>query len=204
MNHSEAPSQASDHYQSARRLPFLDEFSERDREALEKAAEELDDRQRQANDRRRVHALEAADQYRTLLLNYPLKARLREATVRERRAFLDARQPPEGLALDEEKARETARRRIDELLNELIALLDIFVGSDQFHLDRFFLGYILCCAYHSQNLSFFIGDHFSPGMHYFFNPVGCNDPVKEVIEVLGLQSVFNVCFHVGFVIGVHK
>jgi hypothetical protein len=111
-----------DLYQSTRRLPFLTDFSARDRQAVEEAADQLDERQRQADAARRKQADEVhEDLHRQLhhLLGDGGSAKLREAIERERRAFRDAWQPPAGLGQDAAKAKKAINRRIDALVRKL-------------------------------------------------------------------------------------
>jgi hypothetical protein len=111
-----------DLYQSTRHLPFLTDFSARDRQGVEEAADLLDERQRQAEAARRKEAdeiREDLDQQLHRLLGGSGSAELREAVERERRAFRDAWQPPAGLGQDYAKATKATNRRIDALVRKL-------------------------------------------------------------------------------------
>lgn len=122
MSTSRGLSPMPDPFLSTRRLPFLTDFSARDRRAAEEAAEHLDERQRQAEAARRKDAEGIReDLQRQLhhLLGPNGSEELREAIERERRAFRALRQPPEGLDTDDAKARKAAERRIDALVRKL-------------------------------------------------------------------------------------
>ncbi len=122
MSAYQVPSRMPDSFLSTRRLPFLTDFSARDRQAVEEAAEQLDERQRQADAARRQEADGVReDLHRQLhdLLGANGLAELREAIERERRVFRDLWQPPAGLDRDDAKAKKAAIRRIDALVRKL-------------------------------------------------------------------------------------
>src|SRR5262245_42491353 len=103
---------------TTRRLPFLQEFSARDRALAEKAARQQEDRRRQAHEARARRAETATDELRRRLhdLLGPRKsAELREAIRRERLAFRDMLQPPGGLTREYAKQKKASRRKIDAL-----------------------------------------------------------------------------------------
>jgi hypothetical protein len=111
-----------DLYQSTRRLPFLTDFSSRDRQAVEEAADQLDEWQRQADAARHKQAHKVREDLRRQLhhlLGPSGLAGLREAVERERDAFRDASQPPAGLGQDLAKATKATNRRIDALVRDL-------------------------------------------------------------------------------------
>jgi hypothetical protein len=107
---------------TSRRLPFLQDFSARDRELAEKSARQQEGRQRKADEARGAK-LEVAreDHLRRLhdLLGARKSAELREATRHERLAFRDALQPPQGLSRDYEKQKRASRRRIQAVMRKL-------------------------------------------------------------------------------------
>jgi hypothetical protein len=112
---------------STRRLPLPAHVSARNRDAIERAAEALDERQHQADARRR----KAADGIRkeflgelTRLLGERGLADLEESTRRERLGLRAMMQPPAGLGVDEINARVAAIRRIEEPIRQLGAPLE--------------------------------------------------------------------------------
>ena len=122
MSAFQRPSRMPDLHQSIRHLPFLADFSARDRQAVEEAAEQLDERQRQADAARHKQADEVReDLHRQLhhLLGASGLAELRDAIERERRALRDASQPPGGLGQDPAKATKATKQRFDALVRKL-------------------------------------------------------------------------------------
>ena len=87
-------------YSTTRTLPFLPNVSPKDREVAERAFRKQEERRRKANESRGQKAEELADGvHRQLhnLLGVRKFAALREGIERERVAFRDLWQPPQGL-----------------------------------------------------------------------------------------------------------
>lgn len=106
-------------YSTTRSLPFLETLSTRDREAAQRAASKQEERRRKASELRGENAEKLAeDVHRKVrnLLGARNFAALREGIQRERLAFSDLFQPPEGLNRDYTKHRNAGKLRIDALL----------------------------------------------------------------------------------------
>jgi hypothetical protein len=111
-----------DCYHTTRRLPFLTDFSARDRELVEKAAKQQEERQRRADGLRRKKADGIREDLRRQLrdlLGANKLAELRQAIRRERLAFRDLWQPPAGLSRDYAKEKKAGNRKIDALVRKL-------------------------------------------------------------------------------------
>jgi hypothetical protein len=105
-----------------RRLPFLRDFSARDRELANKAARQQEDRQRKTREARARKVEGAIESFRRRLhdlLGARRSAELREAIRRERLTFHDLLQPPGGLTRDPAKQKKASRKKIDGLLKKL-------------------------------------------------------------------------------------
>src|SRR5262245_12983055 len=104
------------------RLPFPSDLPARDRQALEEAVQQLDERERRrdASHRKQADELrEDLDRRLEDLLGLGKLAELKEAIERERLAFRDLRQPPAGLGRDYVEAKKAADRRIDAKVRKL-------------------------------------------------------------------------------------
>jgi len=109
-------------YSSNHSLPFLNDFSSRDRALAEKAIGKREDRQRKANASRGRKAEAHLDRSRKAvrdLLGAKKVAALREGLLRERLAFDDLGQPPQGLKRNYAKQKLASRRKVDALLRTL-------------------------------------------------------------------------------------
>jgi hypothetical protein len=109
-------------YCTARNLPFLMNFSARDRELAQKAFSDQEDRRRKANESRGQRADELTERLRGQLhdlLGAEKVAELREAMKRERLRFRDLFQPPTGLNLDYRNENKTRKRRLNALVRKL-------------------------------------------------------------------------------------
>lgn len=109
-------------YSTTRSLPFLTNFSTKDRQAAERAFNKQEARRRKANEFRAQKADQLVDGVQRQLHNL-LGARkfaqLREGIQRERLAFRDLFQPPQGLNRDYAKQHNASKQRIDALLRRL-------------------------------------------------------------------------------------
>lgn len=118
----EEPRQRPDFYWTARDLPFLMNFSARDRELAEKAFSDQEEQRRKASEARDQEAGELIEHLRRQLyelLGAEKLAELREAMNHERLSFRDLWQPPVDLDLDYRKENEARKRRLDELVRKL-------------------------------------------------------------------------------------
>jgi hypothetical protein len=110
------------HLSTTRRLPFLTNFSTKDRQIAERAFSKQQDQRRKANESRAQKADQLAEGVQRQLHNL-LGARkvaiLREGIQRERLAFRDLFQPPQGLNRDYTKQKKASKQRIDALLRKL-------------------------------------------------------------------------------------
>src|SRR5918998_1367968 len=109
-------------YYSTRNLPFLMNFSSRDRELAQKAFSNQEGRRRKANESRGQKADELIERLRRQLhdhLGAKKLAELREAMKHERLRFRDLLQPPAGLDLDYRKENRARKRRLDAVLRKL-------------------------------------------------------------------------------------
>lgn len=109
------------HGGATRNLPFLREFSAKDRELVEKAASEQDKRQQKAQDVRSRKAAELADKAQGQLrdlLGAKTQASLQQLKQREKLAFRDLRQPPHGLRSSFGKANRERKSKADAFLRE--------------------------------------------------------------------------------------
>ncbi len=109
-------------YYTARNLPFLMNFSSRDRELAQKAFSNQEGRRRKANESRGKKADELIERlHRQLhdLLGAKKLAELREAMKHERLRFRDLWQPPAGLDLDYRKENKARKRRLDARVRRL-------------------------------------------------------------------------------------
>ena len=103
-------------YCTTRNLPFLMDFSARDRELAQKALSNREGRRRKANESRGQKVDEVVEDLRRQLhdlLGAKKLAELREGIKRERLAFRNLCQPPEGLDCDYTKHKKTSKRKID-------------------------------------------------------------------------------------------
>jgi hypothetical protein len=114
-------------YYTTRALPFLTDFSTKDRQLAERAFSQQEERRRKANESRGQKADELVEGLRRQLHNL-LGAKklgeLREAIKRERLAFRDLWQPPVDLDRDYAKHKQASKRKIDALLRKLGASLE--------------------------------------------------------------------------------
>src|SRR5215217_4728983 len=118
----EEPRQRPDCYWTARNLPFLMNFSARDRELAEKAFSDQEEQRRKASESRGQEADELIEHLRRQLydlLGAEKLAELWEAMKHERLSFRDLWQPPVDLHLDHRKENEARKRRLDELVRKL-------------------------------------------------------------------------------------
>jgi hypothetical protein len=109
-------------YCTTRNLPFLMNFSAKDRESAQKAFSEQEGRQRKINESRGQKADELIESLRRQLydlLGREKLAELREAMQHERLRFRDLWQPPVHLDLDYRKENKARKRRIDALVRKL-------------------------------------------------------------------------------------
>jgi len=109
-------------YSTTRSLPFLTNFSTKDRQAAERAFSKQDERRRKSNESRAQKADQLAEGvHRQLhnLLGARKYAALRQGIQRERLAFRDLFQPPQGLNRDYAKQHKASKQRIDALLRKL-------------------------------------------------------------------------------------
>jgi hypothetical protein len=103
-------------------LPFLTDFSTQDRQLAEKAFRQQEERRRKAHESRTQKADEAVEGIRRRLqdlLGAKRLAELRAQITRERLAFADLWQPPEGLDRDYAKHKSASKRKIGVLLQKL-------------------------------------------------------------------------------------
>jgi hypothetical protein len=113
--------QRPDCYWTARNLPFLMNFSARDRELAQKAFSEQEERRRKASVSRGREADELIEDLRRQvhdLLGAKQAAELREAMKEERLRFRDLWQPPVNLHLDYRKENEARKHRLDALVEK--------------------------------------------------------------------------------------
>jgi len=118
----ENPRQRPDCYWTKRNLPFLTNFSARDRELAEKAFSDQEEQRRKASESRGQEANELIEHLRRQmydLLGAQKLAELREAMKHERLNFRDLWQPPVDLDLDYRKENEARKRRLDDLVRKL-------------------------------------------------------------------------------------
>ena len=110
------------HTSSTRTLPFLTDFSHKERHAAERALSTRDGRRRKANVSRAQEVERLADGVQRQLHN-ALGARklaaLREGLRRERLAFGDLFEPPQGLNRNYAKQQSASKRKVDALLRKL-------------------------------------------------------------------------------------
>jgi hypothetical protein len=109
-------------YTGKARLPFLSDFSTRERLAAERAISTQEARRRKASDSRGRQAeqvVETVQRRLRYLLGARNYARLREDIQRERLAFSDFFQPPQGLKRHHATQKIASRRRVDALLRKL-------------------------------------------------------------------------------------
>ena len=109
-------------YCTSRNLPFLTDFSAKDRQLAEQVSKDHDERQRKAADSRSQKADEIVDDLRRRLRDLLGKEKfteLRKAMKHERLAFRDLWQPPEGLGLDYATLRKERKAKIDALVRKL-------------------------------------------------------------------------------------
>jgi hypothetical protein len=103
-------------------LPFLEGFAERDRGVAEKSLARLEAKQIKAEESRARKAEKILGTYEGKLrdlLGARRFAELRHAIEHERLGLRTLGSPPEGLKRDYEKARQAARRRIDNVARKL-------------------------------------------------------------------------------------
>jgi hypothetical protein len=109
-------------YSTNRHLPFLNGFSTRDRNTAEKAFSEHEARKRKAAESRGRRADKIVEDMRGQLHNL-LGARkfaqLHDGLQRERLAFRDLFQPPQGLNRDYAKHKKASKAKVDALLRKL-------------------------------------------------------------------------------------
>lgn len=109
-------------YSTKHNLPFLADFSPKDRAAAEKAISTCDEAHRKAGASRtqKTEALvESVRKQMHDLFGAKKFAALREGLVGERLAFADLFQPPQGLNRDYAKQKNVSKRKIDALLRKL-------------------------------------------------------------------------------------
>lgn len=109
-------------YSTTRSLPFLTNFSTKDRQLAERAFSKQQEQRRKSNESRAQKADQLAEGvHRQLhnLLGARKYAALREGIQRERLAFRDLFQPPQGLNRDYAKQKKASKQRIDALLRKL-------------------------------------------------------------------------------------
>ncbi len=109
-------------YSMTRNLPFLRDFSARDRELAQKAFSDQEERRRKVSESRGQQAEELVEhlhrQLHDLLGAQPL-AELREAMTAERLRFSDLWQPPVDLHLDYRNENRARKRRLDAIVGKL-------------------------------------------------------------------------------------
>lgn len=123
----EEPSQLPDPYWTTHNLPFMSNFSARDRELAQRALGEQEGRGRKASELRGQQADELIEQLRREvhdLLGDQQLAELREAMKAERLRFRDLWQPPVDLHLDYRKENTARKQRLDALVGKLGASPD--------------------------------------------------------------------------------
>ena len=109
-------------YSGNARLPFLTGFSTRERRAAERALSTQEARRRKASDslgRQTEQVVETVERRLRYLLGARKFAQLREEIQRERLAFSDFFQPPQGLKRDRATQKNASRRKVDALLRKL-------------------------------------------------------------------------------------
>jgi hypothetical protein len=109
-------------YSTTRSLPFLTNFSTKDRQAAERAFSKQDQQRRKANESRAQKAdqlVEGVQRQLHNLLGARKFAQLREGIQRERLACRDLFQPPQGLNRDYAKQHKASKQRIDALVRKL-------------------------------------------------------------------------------------
>lgn len=107
-------------------LPFLTDFSTKDRQAAERAISKQQEQRRTASESRArelERLVEGVQRQMHNLLGARKFAQLREGIQRERLAFSDLFQPPQGLNRDYAKQKNASKRKIDALLRKLGASL---------------------------------------------------------------------------------
>lgn len=109
-------------YRTGRSLPFLPSFSSADRARAERALATREQRRRRDADARAATNDELADDVQRRLRNLVggrAYTQFRADLQRERLAFRDSFQPPEGLRRDRAKQKMKSRRAVDTLLRSL-------------------------------------------------------------------------------------
>lgn len=109
-------------YYTTRALPFLMDFSTKDRQLAERAFSQQEERRRKANEARGQKADELVEDHRRQLhdlLGAKKLGELREAMKRERLAFRDLWQPPVDLDRDYRKQNMARKQKLDALLRKL-------------------------------------------------------------------------------------
>ncbi len=109
-------------YYTTRNLPFLRNFSARDRELAQKAFGEQERQRRKVNESRGQEADELIERLRRQLhdlLGAEKLAELREAMKHERLRFRDLLQPPVDLNLDHRRENKARKQRLDALVRRL-------------------------------------------------------------------------------------
>ena len=109
-------------YSTTRGLPFLPNVSTKDRELAERAFSKQKERRRKDNESRgqkTEEIVEAVDRKLHNLLGVRNFAAVREGLQRERLAFHDLWQPPQGLNRNYARERKAGKTRIDALLRKL-------------------------------------------------------------------------------------
>jgi hypothetical protein len=107
---------------SARNLPFLDGFSAKDRQSVEEAICQQDAQRYKARELRIQKANEAVEDTRCRLhdlLGADKLAELRKEIKRERLAFRDLWQPPDGLNHDFTRQHKASKWKIDKLIRNI-------------------------------------------------------------------------------------
>jgi hypothetical protein len=118
----EEPRQRPSCYCTTRNLPFLMNFSAKDRELAQKAFSDQEGRRRKINESRGQKADELIESLRRQLydlLRAEKLAQLREAMKHECLRFRDLWQPPVDLALDYREENTARKQRIDALVRKL-------------------------------------------------------------------------------------
>jgi hypothetical protein len=106
---------------TTRALPFLSDFSTKDRRLAETAFSQQEERQRKANESRGKKHDEILEDLRRQfhdLLGARKSAELRKAIRRERLAFRDLWQPPAGLGRNYAKHKTASKRKIEALFRK--------------------------------------------------------------------------------------
>jgi hypothetical protein len=119
---TEEPRQRPSCYCTTRNLPFLMNFSAKDRELAQKAFSDQEGRRRKINESRGQKADELIESLRRQLydlLGAEKLAQLREEMKHERLRFRDLWQPPVDLALDYREENTARKQRIDALVRKL-------------------------------------------------------------------------------------